>query len=124
MIFENVFLWPWKVFPIQLVWPITIVVVVKLIFIEKASPMDQQIGRLVQLIISQLTPKKIVDIVEVVIWGGIVGQYEAIYNNTLSFMVSVFYFWLVYGWCEACACGHNYPHFFGPHTKWSILPSL
>ena len=29
------------------------------------------------------------------------GQYEAIYDNTLPFMASVFYFWLVYGWCVA-----------------------
>ncbi len=65
--------------------------------------MDQQIEKLVQLIISQLIPKKIVDIARRRCWScylrGIVGQYEAIYNNTLPFMVSVFYFWLVYGWC-------------------------
>ncbi len=74
----------------------------KIDIIDKSSYIDQQIGTHVQFIISQPIPKKIVDIATHRCWSCyIMGQYEAIYDNTLPFMVSVFYFWLMYGWCVA-----------------------
>ena len=105
IIFEHILFWLWKMFLIRIILSITIVIVARWIFIKEVSHMNQKIEKLPQLIISQLIPKKIVDIARHRCWScylrRIVGQYETIYDNIWSFMVSIFYFWIMYGWCVA-----------------------